>query len=368
MICSRCVLDDSVKDIVYDANGVCQFCHFYDKHLAEIKRDFTPQALEELMAAIKEDGKDKKYDCVVGLSGGIDSSLLVYQAVKRFGLRVLAVSLMNGAETPEAKHNIQRLTRYLKLDYEPLEIDINAFRRIQLAYYKAGVMGLEIPIDHGIVMYYRQKAAKHGIKHALSGHNWSTESHLPESWTYDAYDLVNIEDICHRNGASRSDLMKLPTMSRSKLAYLNMKLGIKEVRLLNFDNYNKEAAIRMLRDKIGWQPYGLKHWENIHTRFFQTYILPTRWGIDKRRSHFSALIASGQMERSKALELLRQPTCTPEMLAQDRQFILKWLNITEDAFNGYMALPTVPHSKYKTEKTAGRSLLRFLKPLVKRFR
>jgi len=353
-LCTRCVLDTSIEDIKFDSDGVCQYCREYDERKAYYKRYSTAEVLEKAIADAKEKGRGKKYDAVIGLSGGVDSSYTALLAVKKYGLRLTATHLDNGLDDPKALKNVEALVKHLGIGYEPVYANLPEYRKIVRAYYLSGVFGLENPADHAIVAVCYQMAQKYNVEYMLSGHNWATESHLPRAWAFDAMDIVNIIDICRRFGAADA-IKTMPQITQSQLIHLSLKLKIKELRLLNYlwdgDNfaYIKNKVKEELKKEIGWQDYGPKHWENVYTRFLQIYMLPTRYGRDKRRSHLSGLIASGQMTRDAALGEMANPI-SPELIEHDKSLVMKELGFTPEEFGKVVSVQTTPRRRHEDFK------------------
>ena len=342
-ICSCCALDTTVPDIRFDTKGICNFCHDRNAFMAkDFAESYTPGKLKALIAEVKQCGQGKEYDCVIGLSGGVDSSYVAYE-VTRLGLRPFAVHLDNGGDAPEATSNISGIVDSLSLPFQNTKADLVVFKRIQVAYYRASVLGIDNFSDHAILALLWHTAARLGVKYIIVGDNYSTESMLPGSWRHDAYDLVNIKDICHRFGAT---LGAMPTISnRQLLSYRARRIRI--IRLLNYYDYRKAEAKEVLKREVGWKDYGGKHCENIYTRFAQCYMLPVKFNIDKRKYHLSSLIRSGQMSRDEALKQLAEPPYEREQFERDLKFILDSLGLTKEQFDEIMLLPVKNHTDYK---------------------
>ena len=284
--CRKCVLDKSAEEITFDSDGVCNFCITAQQSLKDIKELKLPEI------------KGNKYDVLIGLSGGVDSSYLLHKAVE-MGLRPLTFSVDNGWNDPKADENIMRLVEGMKVPFYRYTIDLKKFRDLQSAFMLAGQKNLEIPTDHVLLATTYEMASRNGIKWILSGGNVTTESIMPASWGYNARDLVHIKDVFKKMKGRK--LKGLPTISLLKWNYYKWIKGIKTLYLLDYLEYNREEAIKTLEKKYGYKPYGEKHCESTFTWWFQNYYLFEKFGIDKRKAHLSSLINSGQMTREQAL-------------------------------------------------------------------
>ena len=302
-ICSRCVLDNGeVSDIVFDAQGVCQHCLQYDQTAREIKN--AKSDLPWIYDRIRKEGRGKEYDCLLGLSGGVDSSTCLHYLIQN-GIRPLCFSVDNGWNDPKADENIMRLVEGLKVPFYRYVLDLEKFKELQSAFLKSGVKNIEIPTDHVLMAASYEMAAKHGIKTIIGGGNHSTEGVMPEAYGYQARDLKHIRAIYKK--FTGKNLKGVPTISL--WGYLRMRFwnGIKIVNLLDYYDYDRAGAVKLLSENLGYKPYGEKHCENTWTWWFQSFYLPIKWKLDKRKPHYSSLINSKQMTRSEALALLRQP-------------------------------------------------------------
>ena len=296
--CFHCVMDRSAPEIDFDDSGMCNFCHGAQDALHQIAKE--RHKLWDVVRDIKESRKDK-YDCIIGLSGGVDSSTLLHQAVA-LGLHPLCFTLDNGWNDPKADENIMNLVETLEVPLYRYTIDLPKFKRLQAAFIQAGVKNIEIPTDHVIMAATYELASKYKIKYILSGGNVVTESIMPPSWGHNARDLVHIKAI-YKQFAHKS-LSGLPVCSTWKWNWYRWIKGIKVVYLLDYLDYNREDAIKTLEAKFAYKPYGEKHCESTFTWWFQNFYLFEKFGIDKRKAHFSSLINSGQMTRAEALEAL----------------------------------------------------------------
>lgn len=340
-VCARCVMDTSDPEISFDEHGVCNHCRAYSELAARERRD--PSELERLVRELEQAGAGKDYDCVIGVSGGVDSTYLAYE-VKRLGLRPLAVHLDNGWDSELAIHNIQQALRTLDIDLVTRVLDWDEFRRLQISFLKASVPDGEIPTDHAILAALYDEASRRGIRSILSGDNFATEAVLPRRWTYGVHDWRYIRQV-HRRFAGES-LSTFRHVSRLRLAYLSRVRGIRMIKLLDYLPYVKLDAMELLQRELGWRPYGGKHYESIYTRFFQGYILPVKFGIDKRKAHLSTLINAGQLTREEALRELEENEYLAEQAAEDRIYVVKKLGLTEAEFEEIMRAPAKTYEDY----------------------
>jgi len=339
-------MDETAIEINFDENGVCNFCHHYDDVL--VKEIFSNKGGEEkiqkLISEIKEKGKNSKYDCLIGLSGGVDSSYVAYLVRKKYGLRVFAVHLDNGWNTELAVANVEQIVKRLDIDLQTYVLDWKEFRDIQLSFLKASISNIEIPTDHAIWALLIKTAAKMKIPYIIAGNNVVTESIMPESWLYGSKDSKLIKSIHNKFGK-----VKMKTFpSLSTLDYVDYLLvrGIRWVPILNYVHYNKAEAKQILIEELGWRDYGGKHYESIFTRFFHAYYLPVKFGYDLRKSYLSALVCSGQISREEALEEINKPPASKEVLDNDREYVIKKLGITELEFDQILQSPNKTYMDY----------------------
>ncbi len=342
-ICTRCVMDTTDPDIVFDENGVCNHCHTYDRMVREYVVDGEDglRQLEQIAEKIRKDGQGKKYDCVIGVSGGVDSTYVAFR-VKELGLRPLAVHLDNGWDSELAVKNIEETLKRLDIDLYTEVLDWEEFKDLQISFLKASTPDSEIPTDHAIGALLGNMAEKLGVKYIIVGHNVRTETHLPRSWSQGHFDWKYIRAIQEKFG-------KLPLKTFPHFGFFKFYLRMvtqKRIEILNYIGYNKKEALRVLQDDLGWRYYGGKHYESIYTRFYQGYILPEKFGFDKRRSHLSSLVCSGEMTRGQALDELKAPTYAPSMQEEDREYVVKKLGLTDDEFAAIMAAPRKTYWDY----------------------
>lgn len=335
-VCTRCVMDTSDPDIRFDADGVCHHCHEYDRLVRErlLTGAARDVALEGIVAQIKADGAGKPYDCVIGVSGGVDSSYVAY-LVKQFGLRPLALHLDNGWNSELAVSNISNQLKILGIDLQTHVIDWEEFKDIQLAMLRASTPDSEIPTDHAISALMFQTAERIGVRHIVTGCNVRTETHLPPAWSRGHGDWVYIRSV-HRRFGTRP-IRTFPHLTYLQIRRLNRKQVVTD--LLDYVDYVKKDAKAMLIRELGWRDYGGKHFESIYTRFYQGYILPKKFGFDKRRSHLSSLICSGEITRAIALENLKQEPYPVELQREDRAYAAKKFGLTDAELEAILRAP-----------------------------
>jgi N-acetyl sugar amidotransferase len=337
-------------DMRFDAEGRCHYYQDYKAAEAEhvIMEEAGEARLQALADQIRKDGAGKPYDCIMGLSGGVDSTYVAMQA-KRLGLRPLAVHLDNGWNSELAVYNINEIISHLGFDLHTHVIDWAEFRDLQRAYFKASVVDIEVLSDHAIFALLYHLAAKHRIRHILSGTNIVTEFIMPPHWIYAKADHINIRAIHRQFG--ELPLKTYPFMNLRIKKWHQMVRGVRSHSILNFVKYNKAQVKETIQQELGWRDYGGKHFESIFTRFYQGYILPEKFGIDKRKAHLTNLIYAGQMDKQAALAVLDKPTYDPDLMADDREFVAKKLGFSPDEFNALMAMPPRRHDEFEVERS-----------------
>lgn len=360
-ICSRCVMDTTDPDIQFFSDGRCTCCRDYDEvSTKDLHSDEAGQnSLVNLIEEIKHRGVGKDYDCLIGLSGGVDSSYVAYLVAKKFGLRALAVHLDNGWNTELAVANVEQLVKKLDIDLITHVLDWNEFKDIQLSFLKSGISNIEIPTDHAIWAVLLKTAAKMNIPYVIAGNNVVTESVMPKSWLYGSKDSTLIKDIHKRFG--KFSMKSYPYLSTFDYVNYLLVRGIRWVPILNYIDFNKENAKNFLMNELGWRDYGGKHYESIFTRFFHANYLPQRFGFDLRKAYLSALVCSGQISRSDALEELKLPPVSEELLKSDLQYVLKKLGLTEDDYKDIMLEKTKTFRDYKSTDSLWRNFSAFVK-------
>lgn len=344
-------MDTSDSNIVFDERGWCDYCNNYQSNILP---NWHPdeRGLEEIGAVvekIKRDGAGRDHDCLIGLSGGVDSSYVTYVAKEKFGLRPLLYHVDAGWNSQQAVHNIERLVDGLGLDLYTEVVDWPEMRDLQLAFFKAQVPHLDTPQDHAFFAGLYNFAAKHRVKYILTGANYSTECvREPLEWHYHASDLRQLRDIHRRFGGRPLKTFPLAGIFKFKI-YYRYVLGVQVVKPLNYIPYIKESAMNELVERFGWQKYAHKHYESRFTRFYEAYWLPTKFGYDKRRAHFSSLILTGQMSRAEALEKIAKPAYDEETLAQDFEYIAKKLGLEVSELQQLLVGPKKTYRDYKND-------------------
>lgn len=328
-------MDTTVEDIVFDNDGICNYCKDYEKRVENEAIVNKKQALLQLVNRIKEEGKSKEYDCVIGVSGGVDSSYVAH-LVKDFGLRPIAIHLDNGWNSELAVSNIEKLLNQLDIDLVTHVIDWQEFKDLQRAFIKSSIKNLEIPTDHAIGAILFKIANKYGIKYIINGSNLVTEGILPVEGFGRNIDYRLLKSIHKKFGTQK--LKTYPRMSLKKWVYNIFIKKIKYIPILNYVDYIKEDAIVALEDKYGWKRYGGKHFESIFTRFYQGFMLPKKYNFDKRIAHLSTMIMSGQISRQEALEELEMSPYgnNLNLLEEDKEYVLKKLGITRNEFENIL--------------------------------
>lgn len=332
-VCTNCVMDTTDSKIQFDARGYCDHCNnFYNNIIPSWHPDETgARQLDQIVEKIKKDGKGKKYDCIIGLSGGVDSSYLLYYAKEKLGLRPLVFVVDTGWNLNVAVENIEKMVKGLDLDLYTEIVDWSEMKDLQLAYFKAQVPYQDTPQDHTIFAALYNYAAKQGIKYVLTGANYSTECvREPNEWVY-LNDLKQIKDIHRKFGTRPLKTLPLCGMFKYRLYYRYIK-GMKIVQPLNLIPYKKIDAISLMEERFGWQRYANKHFESTFTRFYEGYWLVKKFGYDKRRAHFSSLILTGQMNREEALRKLAEPPYDEILAIQDLEYVAKKLGLTKEGF------------------------------------
>lgn len=350
--CVHCVMDTTDSMIVFDDHGVCDHCNTF-KTVTLPGWDTGPRGeaqLDALVDAIKREGAGKDFDCIIGMSGGIDSSYLTYLAKEQMGLRPLVFHVDAGWNSQIAVNNIERLVDGLGLDLFTEVIDWQEMRDLQLAFFKSGVPHIDTPQDHAFFATMYKFATQHRVKYILTGANLSTECiRNPVEWMYYQSDSRQLLDIHRRFGTRPLKTFPVTSILWHKV-WLPYFRGIKVMRPLNLVPYIKEDAKRLLMERFGWQPYPQKHFESRFTKFYESYWLPKRFGYDVRRVQYSSLIVTGQMTRDEALELLKQPSYDEATIGQEIEFVANKLGITVDELDSYMELPRKTYKDYKNQR------------------
>ena len=347
-VCKRCVMDTTAENINFDAMGVCNFCNDFFK----LDRFFTfssfkkKELLEDFIRKIKK--PKLKYDCIIGLSGGVDSSYTLVKAVE-LGLKPLAVHMDNGWNSELANNNIFNLVKKLNVDLYTHVIDWDEYKNLMLAFFKSDVIDVELLYDNAMLGVNFTQALKHKTKFILSGTNTSTEGmRIPKNWSWFKNDAKNIKYLGKK--FMNQKLKTFPSYGTFDYIYCEFLKKIKWVTFLDYFDYKKEDALKLLESKYDFKPYGYKHYESIFTRFYQAYILPKKFGVDKRKLHLSNLIITNQLDRDKALNILKQsPYPSEDLEKADLTYFLKKMDWTNQDLEDYIKRKRVEHSDYKSE-------------------
>ncbi len=346
-ICSKTIMDTSDPEITFDANGVCNYVNAYNQSVkAELEnQEQKRKNLESLLFKIKKDGQKKEYDCIIGLSGGVDSCYLAYLVKHQFGLRPLAIHVDGGWNSELAVKNVEHIVKKLGIDLHTFVVDWSEMKDIQVAFFKAAVANQDVPQDHAFFAALNKEASKRGIKYILTGSNKATEYILPDSWGYNAMDSRHIKSIHRKFGKKKIKNFPIVSFLKYYIYYPFVK-GIRVIKPLNYIDYVKANAMNILEKDLGWRYYGGKHYESRFTKFFQSYYLPTKFGFDKRRAHLSSLIVSGQITREAAVNEIAKPLYDPIELQEDKEYVLKKLGILPDEWDQIMKLPNKTFKNY----------------------
>lgn len=351
-VCTRCVMDTSAAGIRFDAQGVCSYCTDFlakSSRVLFMDRESRQRDLESLVARVKAQGKGKRYDCVIGVSGGVDSSWVLVQAVK-LGLRPLAAHMDNGWNSELAQNNIANLVRGLGVDLHTHVIDWDEYRKLMQSFFDADVIDVELLYDNAMLAVNFQQAARFGVSYILAGTNTASEGmELPANWAWFKYDRANIRGIADRFGKVRID--SFPSIGTWGRLWHEVIRKRRWISFLDLFDYNKFEAMETLRRDYGYKPYPYKHYESVFTRFYQGFILPRKFGVDKRRVHLSTLVAAGQLSREDALRSCEGiPYPSERELEEDKEYFLKKMGWTAARLEAYLARPEVPHPAYGSER------------------
>ena len=351
-ICNNCVMDNTDSKISFDDKGICDHCNtYYSDILPKWHTDEKgDKALKEIVAKIKKEGEGKDFDCLMGMSGGIDSSYLLYIMVKKYGLRPLVFHVDAGWNSQIAVNNIERLVDGLGLDLYTEVINWEEIKDLQLAFFKSGVSHIDTPQDHSFFATMYKFASKHNIKHILTGGNYSTECvRNPLEWMYYQTDSIQLKDIYKKHGTGKLKDYPVTNILWHKV-FLPYFKKIKLIRPLDFFPYDKDEAMQLLEDKFGYQKYPQKHFESRFTRFYESYWLPKKFGYDTRKVQYSSLILTNQMTRDQALEKLKSPAYDPKTIHQDFEYIATKLGISKEELQSYMDAPNKTYKDYKSQE------------------
>lgn len=364
-ICTNCIMDTSDSNITFDEKGICDHCNDFNQN---VKPNWHPDEigkaeLKELVKKIKAEGEGKDFDCILGMSGGVDSSYLLHLAVKELGLRPLVFHVDGGWNSELAVNNIQVMIDKLGLDLYTEVINWEEMKDFQLAFFKSGVPHLDIPQDHAFIATLYNFANKYNIKYILNGGNISTECvRNPMEFLYYGTDMAQIKDIRKQFSTNKMETYPFSPVLRHKF-YLRYIKGVQVVKPLNQMPYIKEKALELLQKEYGWTPYPQKHFESRFTKFYEGYWLPERFGFDTRRVQYSSLILTGQMDRETALEKMTKPAYNPETIDDEFNYIATKLGISPIELRTYFKMPKKFYWDYKNQKSmfnAGAKVLKIL--------
>jgi N-acetyl sugar amidotransferase len=354
--CARCVMDSSDPDISFDADGVCNHCRSYDASaLRRPGESVDPALFGAAVARIRESGRGKAFDAVVGVSGGVDSTYCLWLA-KTAGLRVLALHVDGGWNSEIAVGNIHRACQRLGVELVTEVIDWEEMRDLQAAFFRASVPNYDLPQDHAFFSTQPRKVLGLGVNTFISGRNYSIDAVMPKAWVWSNRDGVHLRAIHRMFG--RRPLRLYPVMSTFEWkVWFPRVRGYRDVHLLDSIAYDREAAKAVIAGELGWRDYGGKHYESVLTRFGQAYYLPVKFGFDKRRAHLSGEIVSGRIGRDSALQALRKPLYSASDLETDRAFVLRKLGFSLSEWEDIMAAAPRRHEEFPN----GRSRLEALR-------
>jgi len=342
-------MDTSDNEIRFDKDGICSHCREYEERARKELHydDVGKKRINEIVREIKTNGRSKRYNCIIGVSGGTDSTFALY-ILKKLDLKPLAVHLDNGWDSELSVKNIEQILKNLNIDLYTYVIDWTEFKDLQMSFLKASIANAEIPTDHAIVATLYHVAAKYGIKYIISGGNITTEAIMPDSWMYDAKDWKIIKSIHKKFGTK--ELKSFPHLTIFDWVHYTFFKQIKYIPILNYIPYIKKDAIELLVKEIGWRNYEGKHHESIYTKFFQNYILPKKFDIDKRRAHLSTLILSGQISREDALKEIQQDSYSDKKsMNDDIEYVIKKLGISREDLKKIMSEPKKTYKDYPND-------------------
>lgn len=362
-ICTHCVMDSTDSKIIFDENGVCDHCNTYYKHIVPNWHtdEDGHRSLQKIVSKIKKEGKKKDFDCIIGVSGGIDSSYLLYVVTEIYGLRPLVFHVDAGWNSKIAVSNIERLVDGLKLDLYTEVINWEEIKDLQLSFIKSGVPHIDVPQDHAFFATMYKYASKHKIRYILTGANYSTECvRNPIEWMYYQTDSVQLKDIHRKFGKIKLKSYPITNILWHKL-FLPYIKRIKVIRPLNYFPYNKEDATNLLEERFGYERYPQKHFESRFTKFYESYWLPEKFGYDTRKVQFSSLILTAQMTRDEALDKLKSPSYDKESIDSDFEFIANKLEITTSELQSYFDAPNKSYKDYKSQEALYNFGARFLR-------
>jgi len=368
-ICNFCVMDSTDPNIVFDEKGQCHHCKSYLENLPKLptRQSNAQSKLGDMVANIKAKGKEKKYDCVIGLSGGVDSTYVAYVVTKILGLRPIAVHLDNGWNSELSVKNVENIVKKLEIDLCTKVLDWNEFRDLQLSFLKSSTPDSEIPTDHAICATLYSVSAKYNIKYIISGANFITERIMPHAWSQGHGDYRYIKNISQKFG--KIPIKTFPYLNFLKRFYYQKVLGISFIPIFDYFKFDLKIAKKIIREELEWRDYGGKHYESIYTKFFQGYILPQKFGFDKRKGHLSNLICAGFLSREAALKKLYSPAIEKDEVLFLKQYVAKKFNISCAELEEILSLPTKTYQNYPNSYNSPWYIYsrKYLKPIYRFF-
>lgn len=362
-ICTKGVWDETIPGIKFDNEGVSNFCHLQEQMMADYPRgEIGLKEWQSIVASIKKAGKNEKYDCVIGVSGGVDSSYLLYIA-KQYGLRPLALNLDNGFNSKIAVQNIYNVTKQLDIDLETYVIDYEEIKDLLKSYMKSGIPWIDAPTDLAIKAIMYKIATQEGIKYIIRGNDFRSEGKQPKEWTYS--DTKQLKYF-HQNFGTNIRLKTYPFLPLVNMVYYGFINKIKDVRPFYYLEYNKQEAKKLLETEFGWKDYGGHHHENLFTKFSMAYWLPIKYGIDKRKINLSAQVLSNAISREDALIQISQPFAPSNELDDLREYIIKKLDFTQAEFNSVIKSPNKSAFDYPSNYQLIFGLVKYFSPIIKK--
>ena len=364
-ICTKTVMDTSDPNIKFDANGVCNYWHEYNDFIKKREESgkFNEANLLKIIERVKEENINKKYDCLIGVSGGIDSTYIA-QKVLEYGLRTLAVHFDGGWDNEFGSHNLALMKSKLNLDVHVLKVDFEEIKDLIKAYLKSSVIDIGIYADHAIHATMYNLAKKYKINTVFIGTNYKTEFITPKAWVYNKMDLDNLRDI-HAKFGELPKLKTYPTFGFEKQLYFLFKHKLEVIRMIDYLDFDTNKVTKKLKKELDWKPYPRKHGESLFTVFYQNYILPEKFGVDKRKMHLSSQICSGEITREEALVELAKPLYSPKQLKQDKTEVLRRLDINVAEFDKIMNEAAISHLYYKNDKNKRKFYMNFMRKTEK---
>lgn len=347
--CTNCILSvNDTKFITFDSQGVCNYCNYYYTSIKKLGSSEDRKAwITNKIIEIKKKNKNRNFDCILGVSGGVDSTYLAYWC-KENNLRPLIVHFDNGWNSELASKNIENICNILNFKLNTFVINWQEFKELQTAYIKAGVIDIEVLTDHAIYATLLMIAKKHHIKYILSGFNLSTEAIMPKDWVYNKLDWSNIKDIYGKFGNGTA-LKTYPHVTFYQKLYNYWFLKTESIQVLNYINYIKKDAKQVIARELNWVDYGGKHYESVFTKFYQSYMLPVKFKVDKRKAHLATLICSGQISKEEAIKELESPPFDTALIEDEKAYVLKKLGIPTADFDRIMKETPRLHTDFKTE-------------------